>query len=74
MRFLISKLDFANEFIGGGVLNSGCVQEEIRFMICPELLVTMLFTERMEPNETILIKGCERYENKSFAFIKNTLN
>ena len=29
---------------GGGVLHRGCVQEEIRFMINPELLVCRLFT------------------------------
>jgi len=25
------KVDFANKFIGGGALHSGCVQEEIMF-------------------------------------------
>ena len=33
------QVDFANKFIGGGVLGHGAVQEEIRFLICPELLV-----------------------------------
>ena len=28
--------DFANMFLGGGVFSGGCVQEEIRFAICPE--------------------------------------
>ncbi len=50
-------------FLGGGVLNSGCVQEEIRFMICPELLVSMLFTQVLNKNETVLIKGCERFSS-----------
>ena len=59
------KLDFANKFLGGGVLNSGCVQEEIRFMICPELLVSMLFTECLTNNETVMIKGCERFSSYS---------
>ena len=27
-----------NKFLGGGVLNEGCMQEEIRFLICPELI------------------------------------
>lgn len=44
-------------FIGGGVLNTGCVQEEIRFVICPELLVTCLFSEVMEGNEALVITG-----------------
>ena len=30
------KADFANRFIGGGVLHGGCVQEEILFSIYPE--------------------------------------
>ncbi|KAF4688226.1 hypothetical protein FOZ60_002979 [Perkinsus olseni] len=36
------QADFANCRVGGGVLSSGCVQEEIRFMICPELLLSTL--------------------------------
>jgi hypothetical protein len=39
-------VDFANCFIGGGVLSGGCVQEEILFAICPELTVALL-RERM---------------------------
>lgn len=58
-----TQLDFANKFLGGGVLNSGCVQEEIRFMLCPELMVSMLFTECLETNEAVLIKGCERFSS-----------
>jgi poly(ADP-ribose) glycohydrolase len=37
------KVDFANKFVGGGVLEHGCVQEEILMMICPELLLGVLF-------------------------------
>eukprot|EP01105_Mastigella_eilhardi_P019127 TRINITY_DN4482_c0_g1_i1.p1 TRINITY_DN4482_c0_g1~~TRINITY_DN4482_c0_g1_i1.p1 ORF type:complete len:319 (-),score=92.93 TRINITY_DN4482_c0_g1_i1:60-1016(-) len=40
--------DFANEFIGGGVLQGGCVQEEILFITCPECLVAMLLCSKME--------------------------
>jgi poly(ADP-ribose) glycohydrolase len=54
-------MDFANKFLGGGVLNHGCVQEEIRFVICPELIVSMLFCEVMNENEALLVKGCERF-------------
>ena len=28
------QADFANSYIGGGVLRSGCLQEEIRFSTC----------------------------------------
>jgi poly(ADP-ribose) glycohydrolase len=51
--------DFANEYIGGGVLGGGCVQEEIRFTISPECLVSILLCERMDDNEAILIRGTE---------------
>ncbi|KAF9905301.1 hypothetical protein EC991_001849 [Linnemannia zychae] len=55
------QLDFANKSIGGGALEKGAVQEEIRFMICPELIVSRLFTQQLEANEAVLIKGVERY-------------
>lgn len=59
------QVDFANKFIGGGVLNSGCVQEEIRFVICPELLCSLLFTEVLAINECLIIMGCERFNSYS---------
>lgn len=55
------QVDFANKYLGGGVLNYGCVQEEIRFVICPELLISRLFTECLDANECMIIMGCERY-------------
>jgi len=55
------QADFANEFIGGGVLNYGLVQEEIRFIINPECLVSMVMCERMHDNEAIIITGTEQY-------------
>ncbi|XP_045494630.1 poly(ADP-ribose) glycohydrolase isoform X1 [Colias croceus] len=57
------QVDFANKFLGGGVLGGGCVQEEIRFVICPELILSMLFTEVLKPTETLFIIGSERYSN-----------
>ena len=36
-------IDFANMFIGGGVLEGGCVQEEILFAVHPEAIVAMFF-------------------------------
>ncbi|CAK9135433.1 unnamed protein product [Ilex paraguariensis] len=61
------EVDFANKFIGGGALHRGCVQEEIRFMINPELIAGMLFLTRMEDNEAIEIMGTERFAS-SFRF------
>lgn len=57
------QVDFANKYLGGGVLGSGCVQEEIRFVICPELIVSKLFTECLRPTEALIMSGCERYSN-----------
>ncbi|UJR09526.1 hypothetical protein I4U23_013764 [Adineta vaga] len=59
----VLQVDFANKYIGGGVLNSGCVQEEIRFTICPEMLVSMLVCEVIDDNECIFLVGCERYSS-----------
>lgn len=53
--------DFANEYIGGGVLHGGCVQEEIRFTICPETLVSLLLCDRMGRTDSILIRGTEQF-------------
>ena len=54
------KVDFANQFIGGGVLNYGCVQEEILFSIYPEMLVSMIFCPVMKEDEAIIINGARR--------------
>ncbi|EEZ98465.1 Poly(ADP-ribose) glycohydrolase-like Protein [Tribolium castaneum] len=59
------QVDFANKFIGGGVLSYGCVQEEIRFVICPELIISRLFTEVLGDGEAVIITGIERYSNYS---------
>lgn len=50
-------MDFANRFVGGGVTGHGLVQEEIRFVINPELIVSRLFTEALEYNECLIITG-----------------
>ncbi|CAF0809366.1 unnamed protein product [Rotaria sp. Silwood1] len=64
----VLQVDFANKYIGGGVLSTGCVQEEIRFSICPEMLVSLLVCEKMEVNECIFLIGCERYSSyKGYA-------
>jgi poly(ADP-ribose) glycohydrolase len=56
-------MDFANEFLGGGVLFTGNVQEEIRFSICPELVASMLFMECMAPNEAVVMSGFEQFSH-----------
>ncbi|KAI3997539.1 hypothetical protein MKX01_029370 [Papaver californicum] len=65
------EVDFANKYIGGGAIGRGCVQEEIRFMINPELIVGMLFLPCMDDNEAIEIVGAERfsiYTGYGFSF------
>ncbi|MBN3312236.1 PARG glycohydrolase, partial [Atractosteus spatula] len=59
------QVDFANRFVGGGVTGSGLVQEEIRFMINPELIVSRLFTEALDHNECLIITGAEQYSDYS---------
>ncbi|KAL9251572.1 Poly(ADP-ribose) glycohydrolase 1-like protein [Drosera capensis] len=61
------EVDFANKYLGGGALHMGCVQEEIRFMINPELIAGMLFLPSMSDNEAIEIIGAERYAS-TFRF------
>ncbi|KAL2594909.1 hypothetical protein AAZV13_11G009700 [Glycine max] len=67
------EVDFANKYLGGGALGRGCVQEEIRFMVSPELMVGMLFLPAMADNEAIEIVGVERFSsytgeiNKAFC-------
>ena len=51
------QADFANKSLGGGVLRRGCVQEEIRFMISPECLLSVLLCDKMKDNEAVLIKN-----------------
>ncbi|KAI9328368.1 Poly glycohydrolase [Obelidium mucronatum] len=55
------QVDFANEIIGGGVLSQGAVQEEILFIIYPEMLASMLFSQQMMDNEAVFITGPERF-------------
>lgn len=55
------QMDFANKYLGGGVLTHGCVQEEIRFAVCPELFVGMIVSPRMLDHEAIVLRGAERF-------------
>ncbi|XP_069475068.1 poly(ADP-ribose) glycohydrolase-like [Ambystoma mexicanum] len=57
------QVDFASPIIGGGVLGSGLVQEEIRFLINTELIVSRLFTEKLNDDESLLITGAEQYSH-----------
>jgi poly(ADP-ribose) glycohydrolase len=76
------QIDFANQYIGGGVMNHGCCQEEIRFIMSPECLLSTYFTQVLGPNECVVITGTERFNKvKGYArslqfdghYIDNTL-
>ena len=56
-----SQVDFANKYLGGGVLGGGCVQEEIRFLISPEMILSCLFVEELDDNEVLLMNGPETF-------------
>ena len=53
----VCQVDFANKYVGGGVLGNGLVQEEIRFLICPEMIISRLFTEALGDDECLIMKG-----------------
>jgi poly(ADP-ribose) glycohydrolase len=54
--------------IGGGVLSRGTLQEEIRFITCPELIVSKLFCPLMMDNEAVVIDGVVQYtEHEGYA-------
>ncbi|CAF1629844.1 unnamed protein product [Rotaria magnacalcarata] len=59
------QVDFANEYIGGGVMREGITQEEIRFTVCPEMLISILVCEVMLSHECILLIGCEQFTTYS---------
>lgn len=54
------EIDFANAAIGGGVLGGGKAQEEIRFLICPDLFACIVLCEHMDPTEAIEVCGVEQ--------------
>jgi poly(ADP-ribose) glycohydrolase len=70
-----SMVDFANRRIGGGALSGGCVQEEILFMECPDLISSMfLAPEPMLSHEAIIMSGARpvnRYQGygRSFQYL-----
>lgn len=56
-------VDFANKSIGGGSLKKGAVQEEILFLIYPQLYVSILVCEKMDDNEAIYLSNFQRFAN-----------
>uniref|UniRef100_A0AAR2KZ90 poly(ADP-ribose) glycohydrolase n=1 Tax=Pygocentrus nattereri TaxID=42514 RepID=A0AAR2KZ90_PYGNA len=63
------QVDFANRMVGGGVTGLGLVQEEIRFLINPELIVSRLFTEALDHNECLIITGQQTLNSYCTYFV-----
>ena len=51
------QADFVNLLVDGGVIGRGSVEEQLRFLKCPELLLARLFSEKMTDNECIIVTG-----------------
>jgi poly(ADP-ribose) glycohydrolase len=71
-------VDFANKYIGGGVLRNGCVQEEILFAIEPEAIVSLFFMQVMDNNDAIGIYNTIQYSyyegyGDTFKFIGSAI-
>jgi len=54
------QVDFANMYVGGGIDNT-CLQEQILFVIYPELFVTCLVCEKMLDHEAVIITGVQQF-------------
>ncbi|XP_074600929.1 poly(ADP-ribose) glycohydrolase-like [Brevipalpus obovatus] len=55
------QIDFAHKIVGGAILDNGLVQEEIRFVLNPELIVSRVFTEKLNDNEVLFMIGSEQF-------------
>ena len=57
----VLMVDFANRNIGGGVLGSGLVQEDLLFLTYPELLLSkVMMNNSIQPDEAVFIKNAGR--------------
>ena len=61
----VLEVDFANKVIGGGILGSGAVQEEIRMAIAPEMIAARLFTVPLKDDEVLFITGAKIFSRTS---------
>jgi hypothetical protein len=67
-------VDFANAFIGGGVMTGDVAQEELLFLVKPELMVAMALENRVVDEEAICVSGARKYSltegyGQSFKFV-----
>jgi poly(ADP-ribose) glycohydrolase len=57
------QIDFANKYLGGGILSGGCVQEEIRFTVAPFCIIGHILCKIIAPNEAIAISGARIFSD-----------
>mmetsp|Transcript_22675 Transcript_22675/g.73744 ORF Transcript_22675/g.73744 Transcript_22675/m.73744 type:complete len:380 (-) Transcript_22675:291-1430(-) len=54
-------VEFANAFVGGGVMTGDAAMEEILFLVKPELMVAMAVNNRMADTEAVCVTGALQY-------------
>ncbi len=60
---------FANKNLGGKILTSGCCQEEIKYLLNPELILLKLLNIQLADNECVIVEGVRRYNMcKNYGF------
>lgn len=59
------KINFANKYIGGKVLSSGCCQEEIKFLCSPELIACLIISDPLLDSDIITVSKVMRYSLSS---------
>merc|ERR1711991_491094 len=66
-------VEFANAFVGGGVMTGDAAMEETLFLVKPELMVAMALQERMVDEEAVCVSNALKYSKtegfgQSFEF------
>ena len=63
----VLTVDFANKYIGGGVLMAGLVQEELLFLTYPELFLTKLMIPlAMQADEAVVVTSVIRTSDYTY--------
>mmetsp|Transcript_87813 Transcript_87813/g.250026 ORF Transcript_87813/g.250026 Transcript_87813/m.250026 type:complete len:580 (-) Transcript_87813:5092-6831(-) len=57
--------EFANAFVGGGVMTGDAAMEETLFLVKPELMVAMALQNRMVDEEAVCVSGAQKYSSTS---------
>ena len=60
-----THVEFANMFVGGGVMTGDFAMEEILFLVKPELMIAMAVQHRMPDTEAICVTGAVQFSRTS---------